>query len=209
MRTFRKWAVAVTAAGVVLATGAGAATAAASSSAPSRHDGSVVLRAGQTTVWTAPGIAAALLGNGIVPIATLPGTAGAAIGRTSAAVRFQFPVTGGSVGLAPLHGVIRHAGGILFFDPKNGDKIEVSSFTISLTGGDLTALVNGNPHARIALFDLGLAHAHLHVYRHDIVATGISLNLTAGAASALDATFGTTLFTAGMTIATASTSLRV
>jgi hypothetical protein len=210
MRTFRKWAVAATTIGVLLAAGAGAATAAsASPSAPAHHGHPVLLRAGETTVWTAPGIAGALLSNGIVPIATLPGTAGAAIGKTSATVRFRFPVTGGSVGLKPLRGAIRHAGGILFFDPKTGGKIEVSNFIISLKAADLTGIVNGDPHARVALFDLSLGHARLHVGRHQIVATGIQLTLTAVAASALDATFGTTLFTSGMLIGTASTHLHI
>ncbi|HEY7262862.1 MAG TPA: hypothetical protein VH589_15425 [Trebonia sp.] len=44
---------------------------------------------------TAPRIAAALLSHGVVPIAVLPGTEGAQIGKKDVTVRFSFPVTAG------------------------------------------------------------------------------------------------------------------
>jgi hypothetical protein len=70
------------------------------------------LTGGDTSVTTAPGIAAALLGHGIVPIATLPGTEGARIGGSGVTVRFTFPVTGGWLNAAKLRGTIWHKGGI-------------------------------------------------------------------------------------------------
>jgi hypothetical protein len=87
---------------------------------------------GRTTVTTAPGIAAALLGNGIIPLAIPPATEGVHVGKSGLAVRFAFPVTGGQVSLQPLAGQIRHSGGILFLGVKNGSKIAVSDFVISL-----------------------------------------------------------------------------
>ena len=69
---------------------------------------------------TAPGLAGVLLKNDIVPIATLPGTAGAGSGAGGVFVQFTFPVTGGSVNLTKLTGTIGHGGGILFPDPVTG-----------------------------------------------------------------------------------------
>jgi len=209
MRTFQRLAVALTAAGLLTVSAAAAASAAPAHPVTARQAAaSVHLRGGQTAVTTAPGIAAALLGHGIVPIATLPGTEGA---RTSpgVSVRFVFPVSGGSVSLKPLAGRILHRGGILFLDVSNGKKIALSNFTINLGTRVLTGIVNGNPNARVPVFTLGLAHATLKVHKHAVSARGVVLRLTKAAAGALDTTFGTTLFKAGMVIGTAATDLAV
>src|SRR5579875_3694287 len=103
MRMFRRFAVAVAAAGILLGTGAGVASAATASSPACS---SVHLKGGETSLTTAPGIAAALLSHGIVPLATLPGTEGASVGKSGVAVQFGFPVTGGSVNLKQLTGTI-------------------------------------------------------------------------------------------------------
>ena len=157
---------------------------------------------------TAPGIATALLSHGIVPLAVLPGTEGASISSSGVAVTFTFPVTGGWVNLDTLHGTIYHSGGILFIDPSTGKQIEVSDFIISVHQGGLTAEVNGNAKVRVPLLDLSLAHANVHAGRHKVKISGIVLTLTKTAASALDSTFSTTLFTAGLELGTASTTLK-
>lgn len=74
--------------------------------------------------------------------------------------------------------------------------------------GILTAEVNGNPKVRVPLLKLSLAHAAIHQGWHSIKITGIVLTLTSTAASALDATFGTSLFKPGLELGTASTLLR-
>jgi len=209
MRTFQRLAVALTAAGLLTVSASAVASAApAHPATASQAAASVPLRGGQTAVTTAPGIAAALLGQGIVPIATLPGTEGA---RTSpgVSVRFVFPVTGGNVSLKPLSGRILHRGGILFLDVKNGKKIALSNFTINLGTRVLTGIVNGNPNARVPVFTLGLAHATLQVHKHVVAARGIVLRLTKAAAGALNSTFGTSLFKKGMVIGTAATDLAI
>jgi hypothetical protein len=203
MRMFKRVAIVATLAGLVI--GPAAATASASTAMPAAQ---VRLTGGATTVTTAPGIAAALLGNGIVPIATLPGTEGAQIGGGGVAVRFTFPVTGGRLNAAKLTGTIWHSGGILFADVPAGKQIAVSDFVISVHQGVLTAEVNGNPKVRVPLLKLSLAHAAIHQGWHSIKITGIVLTLTSTAASALDATFGTTLFKPGLELGTASTVLR-
>lgn len=92
-----------TAAGLLMAPVAGAASAATSRSAAAggttgaaaTSAAKVRLRGGTTSVTTAPGIATALLGNGIAPIATWPGRESLRSPKSSPAVRFSFPVTGG------------------------------------------------------------------------------------------------------------------
>src|SRR5689334_23732355 len=119
MRGFRYLAVVAAIAGL-----AGCATTAASGATPhgagAQAAAAVHLRGGATAVTTAPGIAAALLKNGIVPLATWPGSQSVQVGQSGPAVRFAFPVTGGRVSLSPLGGQVYHRGGILFVNAKNG-----------------------------------------------------------------------------------------
>jgi hypothetical protein len=168
----------------------------------------VRLTGGQTTLTTAPGIAAALLSHGIVPLATLPGTEGASAGTSGIAVTFSFPVTGGSVNLKQLTGTIGHSGGIVFIAPASGKQIAVSDFVINLKQKLLTAIVNGNPKERVPLLSLSLAHAKVTASKHAVRVSGIVTRLTKTAASALDATFGTRLFTPGLELGTAGTLVR-
>jgi hypothetical protein len=210
MRMFKRVAVIAVLAGLVAGPVAGTASASAAplqTRAPqATHQ--VRLTGGETSVTTAPGIAAALLGHGIVPIATLPGTQGARIGGGGVAVRFTFPVTGGWLNAAKLRGTIWHQGGILFADLPAGQQILVSDFVINVHQGVLTAEVNGNPKVRVPLLRLSLAHATIGSGRHYVRISGIALTLTGTAASALDATFGTNLFKPGLELGTASTLLR-
>ncbi|MGO9216739.1 MAG: hypothetical protein ACLP5E_03035 [Streptosporangiaceae bacterium] len=202
MRVFRRLAVIAASAGLLLGPAAGIASAGA------RPAASVHLTGGSTKVTTANGIAVALFKNGIVPVATLPGREVVKYGGGQVGVKFTFPVTGGKVSLSPLGGSISHSGGILFIDLKTGKQISVSDFVISLTHGNLTGIVNGNPKERVALFNLSLAHATLKAGKHSVQARGIVVTLTKTAASALDATLGTSLFTPGLNLGTAATVLR-
>jgi hypothetical protein len=205
MRMFKRVAIVAAMAGLVVGPVVAASTASASTATPSAQ---VWLKGGDTTVTTAPGIATTLLGHGIVPVATLPGTEGAQIGSGGVAVRFTFPVTGGWLNTKKLTGTIWHKGGILFADVPAGKQILVSDFAISVHQGVLTAEVNGNSKVRVPLLTLSLAHAAIHAGRHSVQISGIVLTLTRTAASALDATFGTTLFKPGLELGTASTVLR-
>lgn len=208
MRMFKRLAMAASVAALFLGSAAGAASAATTSARPQRPVSVVRLTGGQTSVTTAPGIAAALLGHGIVPLATLPGTEGARAGKSGIAVTFSFPVTGGSVNLKQLTGAIGHSGGIVFIAPSTGKQIAVSDFVINLKQKVLTAIVNGNPKERVPLLSLSLAHAKVTASRHAVRVSGIVTRLTKTAASALDATFGTSLFTPGLELGTAGTLVR-
>ena len=208
MRRLRYLAAAAAIAGLLTGSAVTAASAATSQGTEARAGAGVHLRGGTTAVTTAPGVASALLQHGIVPRATWPGSEQVLYGKNGPAVRFAFPVTGGLVTVSPLGGNIYHSGGIVFRNTRNGKTIEVSQFTIDLTHGDLTGIVNGNPAARVPLFRLGLAHAKLAVGRQLVTARGIVLTLTSVAAKALDAALGTRLFSAGLELGTAQTVLR-
>jgi hypothetical protein len=208
MRGLRYLAAAAAITGLLTGSAVTTASAATSQGAAARAAAGVHLRGGTTAVTTAPGVVAALLRHGIVPRAIWPGSERVLYGKTGPAVRFAFPVTGGLVTLSPLGGNIYHDGGIVFRNTKNGKTIEVSQFTIDLTHGDLTGIVNANPAARVPLFRLGLAHAQLTVGRHLVKARGIVLTLTWVAAKALDAALGTRLFSVGLELGTARTVLR-
>ena len=207
MRIFRRLAAAAVVTGVLLGGAAGVASASTASTRPACSKGTVRLTGGNTSLTTAPGIAAALLSHGIVPLATLPATEGAsASGGVS--VTFTFPVTGGSVNLHKVTGTVNHSGGILFIAPATGKEITVSNFVINLKQRDLTAIVNGNAKQRIPLLSLSLAHAKITADKHDTRISAITARLTSTAASALDTTFGTTLFTTGLQLGTASTLVK-
>ena len=148
-----------------------------------------------------------MLKNGIVPLATSPGTESVLSPKSGPAARFTFPVTGGSVTLSPLGGRSTR-GGIVFANVTNGKNIEVSQFTVDLSHADLTGIVNGNPKARVPLFSLDLSHAKLTVGKHTVTARGIGLKLTSAAAKALNAALGTKLFSAGLKLGTAGSLLR-
>ena len=208
MRGFRYLAAATAITGLLAGSAATAASAATSQPPRAQAAAAVHLRGGATAVTTAPGIAAALLNNGIVPLATWPGSQSVQADKSGPAVRFAFPVTGGRVSLSPLGGQVYHRGGILFVNAKNGKQVEVSRFTIDLAHADLTGIVNGNPKARVPLFRLDLSHAKLAAGKHIVTARGIGLKLTSAAAKALNAALGTKLFSAGLSLGTASTLLR-
>ena len=208
MRGFRYLAAATAITGLLAGSAATAASAATAQPAGTRAAAGVHLRGGATAVTTSPGIASALLKNGIVPC----DPAGKPVGavpqeRPGCSVR----VSGnrGRVTLNPLGGKIRHRGGILFLNLKNGKKIEVSRFTINLTRADLTGIVNGDPKVRVPLFRLDLSHAKLAAGKHVVTASGIGLKLTSAAAKALNAALGTKLFSAGLELGTARTLLRL
>ena len=202
MRAFKRLASVAAMAGLLLVPAAAASASAHTAAAPS-----VILSGGVTRVTTAPGIAPALIKNGIIPIATWPGRE-RLVYQNGVAARFAFPITGGWVHLSPLAGTIRHAGGILFVDAATGKSIKVSRFNINLHLGTLTGIVNGNPKARVAIFRLGLKHATLTAGAHSVRAAGIVLRLTKTAAGALNATLGTSLFSGGLEFGTAATTLR-
>lgn len=167
------------------------------------------IRSGTTTVSTAPGVAKALLGQGIAAFVTSPGsqTTKNLAATTGPVVVGSYPARSGSIGVGPLRGTVNHVGGLLMANLKTGiGQVLVDNFAIDLKAKQLTARVPALG-TRVAIFSLNLSKAKAAVTGHVFTASGIILRVTATAAQALNTSLGTTIFTAGMTFGTASTRL--
>lgn len=181
---------AVVAAALVAAAPAGAATV--------RLDGV------RTTLTTSPSTTAALIANGIVPLPTSGTTFWATFDRYGFRLSYRFPITSGRVDAGTLAGSIAHRGGIRFVNLRNGKSLTVSRFTIGIDAApDLTALVNGDPNARVSILDLDLSKAAIRKPLPYVTVANVHARLSAPAASALNAALGTTLFAPGLELGTA------
>jgi hypothetical protein len=179
-----------------------------SASAGTQTHPALHIRTGTTTVTTAPGVATALLGKSIVPFVTAPGHSTLILPSTGPALVASYPVTGGSVGLNPPRGVIRHSGGLLLINLANGKMIQVNNFIIDIKAAVLTAHVVGTT-ARVPVFKLDLRHAVISVRHHVITISRVGLLLTKTAATALNGALGTTVFAQNLFFGTARTKLVV
>ena len=149
---------------------------------------------GTTSVTTAPGIAAALLQGGVLPLPA-PGT-GFGIGvRSGLNVTYRFPITGGNPNLAGPSGDILHSGGIDFIG--RGKQLEIGKFDIDLTAGKIYADQVNFAAGRIPVLDLDLSGLAVTSPSGSTVLSGISVKLDPAAAGALNSTFGLGLPTDG------------
>lgn len=161
----------------------------------------VLLYRGATTVALDPGTAGALksLGVSVAP------TGSAYAGKAG----ISFPITLGVVDAADLTGQIRHSGGLVF--AKGATKVFLSRFFIDIDEApSLSGKVGATFGAgdRAELFSLDLSGLKVDAGSRHIVLSGVGLTLTAGAADALNAAFGTTAFTEGLPIGTATVKAR-
>ncbi len=147
----------------------------------------VSLASGSTSLTLDPGAGAALQSLGI---------AAAPIGSDALA----FPITGGSVNAKTYAGTIEHSGGIAL--TKGATRVELTSFTIGIDDTpELTALVGGQ---RVPILSVDLSALKASVKGRTITLDGAALKLTAAAAGALNQAFGTTAFTEGLLLGTAT-----
>ena len=212
MRAILRIAATTTAAGLLLASAATMASASTASPHPATHAARVHLTSGETSLTTVPGLAEELVGDGIVPFATTPGTETLVGTSSDPQFKFSFPVTGGRVNPARLTGTIKHRGGILFVTvPPSGGAIKLSRFRISLTNRRLSAIVTVNPPGtgvRVTVAKLSFSHARFSIGRSHVKVRRIGVHLTTSGAEALDNALGTTDFSPGQKIATARTLVR-
>jgi hypothetical protein len=208
MRAILRIAATTTAAGLLLASAATMASASTASPHPAAtHAARVHLTSGETSLTTVSGLAAELVGDGIVPFATTPGTQTLVGTSSDPQFKFSFPVTGGRVNPARLTGTIRHRGGILFVNTSSGDTIKLSRFRISLTSKRLSAIVS-TVGRRVTVAKLSFSHARFSIGRSHVKVRRIGVHLTTDGAEALDNALGTTDFSPGQKIATARTLVR-
>lgn len=194
-----RWALlAAFAAFAVLATGAAAAAPASS----------VQFVDGKTTLTTDTATTGVLLANKIVPMAVAPGSA-KAVWKRGLALKFAFPITGGSADSATLAGDIRHSGGIRFTNTANGKSLLLTDFTIDTVAGQLTAAVNGDPAVRVPILNLDLSKAEISVKKRWVKVRGVGASLTATAAGALNATLGVSFFAEGIKLGTADVMAKI
>jgi hypothetical protein len=162
---------------------------------------------GMTTLTTDPATTSLLFGAGIIPLPVAPTT----ITPTSDAAQYTFPVTYGKLDLSAPSGYIKHSGGLLLAqrDGMAWKALSLTKFTISVTNGNLTAIVNGGD--RLAIADLDLSSATIMKYkRHGrtyVSIKNVGVNLNETAVGAINATYMTDL-TAPVALGTADVLLK-
>lgn len=154
--------------------------------------GDAVFGGGATTLKLDAGAAGALQSLGVTP-----GVVGDA---TAGADGLAFPITGGKVDAKTLAGDITHSGGISL--TKGGTRVELTDFTIGIDDTPALSALVGGQRAEILTLDVSAVKAG--VDGDAIVVSGVVAKLTPAAAQALNAAFGTTAFTGGLTLGTAT-----
>jgi hypothetical protein len=154
------------------------------------------IKGGTTTLVPSQGALDALTALGITPSAIAPGTLGSG--------GFAFPVTRSRISAKDYSGTIRHAGGIRL--TKGATVVELTRFWINVDAEpDLTARLGGD---RVSILDLDLSGATITRSKKVLTVAGVKATLTAGAAQALNGAFGSSAFTEGLELGTATVKAR-
>ena len=181
--------------------------------APSK---AVRVTGGQTQLTLSAAAVQALSTYHITPAPLAPATASGAT--------LSFPVSGGRLNLATVHGVIRHRGG---FSLSNGKRtVAIRELTILASGktADLWGLVRTSP-ARTRCTRIGPGHRHVRCYTlylwhsariahitNVTVSNGTATGdaaLTAASAGVINRLAGTQVAKAGLAIGTVKVTLTV
>ena len=145
------------------------------------------------------GTAAVLADAGVRIKATGP-----AIGPAGSTT-FAFPIVGGEVNKKQLSGRIMHSGGLAI--SAGNTKLVVKRFVVDLDRGVLTAKVAG-ADVRIPLLRLGAVTGGVQASPGLLLLKDVNVRLSATAAQALNQTFNTDLFEAGLPIGKATVIAR-
>ena len=167
--------------------------------------GRVAVRAvpAQTELQARGATALAIDANALAALASLGITPGVIEPATLTGTTADFPISGGRVDLDLGGGTIRHTGGISL--TKGATVVRLEGFDIRLGAApQLFASVNGG--SKVAILDLSGATPTVSGRR--ITVSGVVAALTKGAADALNAAFGTTAFSAGLVLGTATVDAR-
>jgi hypothetical protein len=153
---------------------------------------------GSTSLALDPGAAAALTSQGIVPSPIAPA-------KATKSGALSFPITGGALDRKTLAGRITHSGGIRL--SKGSTVVDLKRFTIRIKQQpDLTAAVGSS---RLAILNLDLSKAKIAAKGRRLRVSGVVARLTKGAADALNQAFGTSAFSEGLKLGTATVAARV
>ena len=154
---------------------------------------------GYTLLKLDAGTAAVLADAGVRIKATGP-----AIGPAGSTT-FAFPIVGGEVNKKQLSGRIVHSGGLAI--SAGNTKLVVKRFVVDLDRGVLTAKVAG-ADVRIPLLRLGAVTGGVQASPGLLLLKDVNVRLSATAAQALNQTFNTDLFEAGLPIGKATVIAR-
>lgn len=153
---------------------------------------------GKTTLKLDPGTAGALTSLGVAVSPVSPATAGPN--------GVAFPITGAAIKLHPLAATIRHSGGLNL--TKGATTVSLTDYTIYLGRSPrLVATVNGGP--RVSILKLDLSRVGVSLYWRTLILSNVKATLTAQAAGALNAAFGTTALSEGLVLGTATVKARL
>lgn len=153
---------------------------------------------GNTTLKLDPGTAGALtsLGVSVAPVA--PATAG----QDGVA----FPITGAGINVRPLGARINHSGGLSL--SAGSTVVSLTNYTIIVDKSPrLVATVNGGP--RVTILKLDLSRVGVSLRGRTLTLSNVKASLTAQAAGALNAAFGTTAIQEGLVLGTATVKARL
>jgi hypothetical protein len=150
-----------------------------------------------TSVALNPVTAAALKAAGVTIAPVAPATA-----KTGVLV---FPESGGQIVVATLAGTIDHTGGVSL--SHAGRSIVLSGFVLDTTTKQISTTVAGQS---VPIFDLNLASVRRASGVHGtVLASNITLTLTAEAATALNSSLGITLLKEGLPFGVATLTVAV
>ena len=173
----------------------GGATASAGSKA---HTSTIHLSGIRTTLWTDPATTQVLLSNSILPLPTRGTTVSFKWTAQGPSLGFSFPITGGRVDAKTLAGRINHSGGLQFANLANGKTLKLTNFRIVIDAKPhLSALVNGDPKARVDILDLDLSAATVAKRLPFVKVGNVGAALNATAAGALNTSLGVSFFAPG------------
>ena len=168
---------------------------------PPATSADTLLYGGATTVALDPGAADALESLGVSVSPVRPASAGKE--------GISFPITFGLVSSDTLEGQVRHVGGLKL---SAGDtRVYLTRFFIDIDETpSLSGIVGVGQKSgdRAELFTLDLTGLKVEPGKRSITLSGVTLKLTAGAAQALNGAFGTTAFTEGLVVGTATVRAR-
>ena len=153
-----------------------------------------LLATGTTALAIDPAALQAIAGQGIAPGVIAP--------ATLAGATASFPITGGLAALDLSAAEVTHAGGLSL--TKGATVVTLTDYAIRLTPSpQVLATLNAGAE-QVALLDLDLTGVTPAVSGRTVTLAGATAKLTQGAAEALNAAFGTTAFTGGLVLGTAT-----
>ena len=164
----------------------------------------------RTTLWTDPATTKVLLAHKIVPLPTHGTFVDVKWTPRGPSVGYGFPIPSGRVDAATLAGRINHTGGLKFANLANGKKLSLTKFRIVIDAHPhLTAIVNGDPKARVSILRLDLSKATVSKPLPHVRVGNVGAYLNSTAAGALNNALGVSFFAPGIKLGTAYVNAHV